>query len=437
MVDDGSGELTVWRVENFQKVPIAPETYGQFYSGDSYVCLYKFMRRNRANYIIYFWQGVDSSSDEKGASALLAVDLDDSLGGEPTQVRVTQGKEPNHFLQLFRGKMIVHRGGVASGFKNARGETVGASRTSLYHVRGSNALNTRALQVNEVASSLNSGDTFVLLTEAHQYVWFGQHSNDEERQVARNVAAVLKGNRASSEVTEGNEPAAFWDALGGRAEYTTYKNLEGEPKEPRLFHCSNATGRFKIEEVFNFTQDDLISDDIMILDLFTEVYVWVGKESNKQEKDQAFQAALDYVANAPDGRDRDCPVFRVEEGSEPPSFTSNFLGWKERAVFEDIYAKRLRELRGEAVEEHKAPAISRAVTRVAASDIGMLDWNTHHFSLAQLRDRENPPANIDMTQKELYLSDADFQGLFKMSKQQFLGLKAWQRQQEKKKHNLF
>lgn len=50
-----------------------------------------------------------------GASALLAKELDDSMGGAPVQVRVVQGKEPAHFRQLFKGTMIIHAGGKASG----------------------------------------------------------------------------------------------------------------------------------------------------------------------------------------------------------------------------------------------------------------------------------------------------------------------------------
>ena len=41
----------------------------------------------REAWIIYFWQGRDSTKDEIGASALLAKELDDSMGGAPVQVR--------------------------------------------------------------------------------------------------------------------------------------------------------------------------------------------------------------------------------------------------------------------------------------------------------------------------------------------------------------
>ena len=116
MVDDGSGELKIWRVENFARVPVAREKYGQFYAGDSYVLLYTY--DGGKQHVIYFWQGRDSTADEKGASALLSKELDDSLGGQAAQVRVAMGKEPGHFRRLFKGRMVVHSGGKAGAFKN-------------------------------------------------------------------------------------------------------------------------------------------------------------------------------------------------------------------------------------------------------------------------------------------------------------------------------
>ena len=42
-VDDGSGKLKVWRIEDFKKANVPEEKYGQFYGGDSYVLLYTYM----------------------------------------------------------------------------------------------------------------------------------------------------------------------------------------------------------------------------------------------------------------------------------------------------------------------------------------------------------------------------------------------------------
>jgi len=123
------GKVTVWRIENFEKVLVKPENVGHFYSGDSYIVLYSYKKRredgtvkSNEEHIIYFWHGNDSSQDEKGSSAILATMLDDELGGTPIQVMVAQGKEPRHFRALFHGALVVHFGGVASGFKNVDDE---------------------------------------------------------------------------------------------------------------------------------------------------------------------------------------------------------------------------------------------------------------------------------------------------------------------------
>jgi hypothetical protein len=85
------------------------------------------------------------------------------MGGKPVQVRVTQGKEPAHFRQLFKGKMIVFRGGNASGFSRG-GDASEQADNALFHIKGTSALNTVAVEVPAVAHSLNSEDSFVLVT---------------------------------------------------------------------------------------------------------------------------------------------------------------------------------------------------------------------------------------------------------------------------------
>jgi hypothetical protein len=154
------GTVQVWRVHDFKKVEVDPATYGQFFMGDSYVLQYAYGAEGRESYIIYFWQGLDSSVDEKGASALLAKELDDELGGGATQVRVVQNKETDHFLTLFRGRFVILRGGFASGFKAVAAGPVAAAATGsdaagatrLFQVHGTSPLNTKALQVRPMVA---------------------------------------------------------------------------------------------------------------------------------------------------------------------------------------------------------------------------------------------------------------------------------------------
>lgn len=57
--------------------------------------------------------------------------------------------------------------------------------------------------------------------------------------------------------------------------------------QPRLFECSNKTGRFVVSEVTQFTQDDLSEDDVMLLDTWDQVcklrkkYIQIAKGNYK------------------------------------------------------------------------------------------------------------------------------------------------------------
>ena len=57
LVDDGAGDIKIWRIEDFDMVPLDERLYGQFFGGDSYVILYTYKINRKENYIVYFWQG--------------------------------------------------------------------------------------------------------------------------------------------------------------------------------------------------------------------------------------------------------------------------------------------------------------------------------------------------------------------------------------------
>uniref|UniRef100_A0A8B9KYR6 Macrophage-capping protein n=1 Tax=Astyanax mexicanus TaxID=7994 RepID=A0A8B9KYR6_ASTMX len=313
MVDDGSGKVQVWRVEGGDKVLVDSSTLGQFYGGDCYLILYSYHQGGREQHIIYTWQGRKCTQDELAASAFLTVKLDDSMGGSPVQVRVSQGQEPPHLMSLFKGKpMMIFLGGTSR--KGGQSRT---GSTRLFHIRQSSTRATRAVEVDPTAANLNTNDVFVLKSPDSMFLWRGHGATEEELAAAKFVCTFLGGS--ASEVIEGKEPAAFWSALGGKKEYQTSSSLQKTVKPPRLFGCSNKIGRLIVSEVpGDFSQADLATDDVMLLDTWSQVHQHIPSDLTP--------LILYYVDSDPAGR-RGTPITTIKQGFEPPTFTGWFQAW--------------------------------------------------------------------------------------------------------------
>ncbi|KAB0400944.1 hypothetical protein E2I00_015429, partial [Balaenoptera physalus] len=321
MDDDGTGQKQIWRIEGSNKVPVDPATYGQFYGGDSYIILYNYRHGGRQGQIIYNWQGAQSTQDEVAASAILTAQLDEELGGTPVQSRVVQGKEPAHLMSLFGGKpMIIYRGGTS----REGGQTAPAS--------------TRLFQVIPKAGVLNSNDAFVLKTPSAAYLWVGTGASEAEKTGAQELLQVLRAQPV--QVAEGSEPDSFWEALGGKAAYRTSPRLKDKKIDahpPRLFACSNRIGRF-VERV-----ESARLMPFHLAPLF-QVFVWVGQDSQEEEKTEALTSAKRYIETDPANRDRRTPITMVKQGFEPPSFVGWFLGWDDNYWSVDPLDRALAEL---------------------------------------------------------------------------------------------
>jgi hypothetical protein len=335
-------------------------------------------------------------------------------------------------MQQFGG-MVVHEGGHASGWKNVDDQdSYDTDGTRLFQIRGTNDWNTRAIQVDEEPKSLNSGDVFVLETPKECYLWFGRACTGDEREFGRKIIKTIIGNRSYETVTEGAEPTEFWVGLGydianGRPQYAEFKESQVEEyRPPRLFQCSNARGYFYVEEIFDFDQEDLIEDDVMILDAFFEVFVWIGDGANVEEKKRALETAKEYVDSDPTDRtSEDCAIMVVKQGREPPNFTCHFGAWDE-----DKWSG------GMTYDQMKAALTSGEVEAVSL-DKALGAYSTDRkFPYDQLKAR-NLPEEVDRSKLEAYLADEEFQTIFKMSRAEYNALPQWKKNNAKKAAGLF
>ncbi|KAF5922582.1 villin-1 [Diceros bicornis minor] len=436
MVDDGSGEVQMWRIENLDLVPVDSKWVGHFYGGDCYLLLYTYLIGEKKHYLLYIWQGSQASPDEITASAYQAVILDRKYNDEPVQIRVTMGKEPPHLMSIFKGRMVVYQGGTS---RANNSEPVPATR--LFQVRGTSANNTKAFEVAPRATSLNSNDVFILKTQSCCYLWYGKGCSGDEREMAKTVADVISRTEKQV-VVEGQEPAGFWMALGGKAPYANTKRLQEETLaiSPRLFECSNKTGRFLATEIPDFNQDDLEEDDVFLLDVWDQVFFWIGKHANEEEKKAAATTAQEYLKTHPGGRDLETPIIVVKQGHEPPTFTGWFLAWD---PFKWSNAKSYEDLKAELTNSGDWSQISAEITRpktdVFTATSNLSSGPLPIFPLEQLMNKtaEELPAGVDPSRKEEHLSVEDFTNTLGMTPAAFSSLPRWKQQSLKKAKGLF
>uniref|UniRef100_A0AAY4C290 Villin-1 n=1 Tax=Denticeps clupeoides TaxID=299321 RepID=A0AAY4C290_9TELE len=426
MVDDGTGESQVWRIEDNELAPVDKKWLGHFYGGDCYLILYKYEVNNKFHYILYIWQGRHASTGELAASAYQAVAIDQKHNGEPVQVRVPMGKEPMHLMAMFKGKMVVYEEG-----SSREGSTYTQPSVRLFHVHGTNEFNTRAIEVPARSSCLNSNDVFVLSTDSRCYLWYGKGCSGDEREMAKSLADIIS-KREKQVIAEGQEPSDFWVNLGGKSQYASGKRLQEEQMTitPRLFECSNQTGTFRATEITNFIQDDLDEDDVMLLDLWDQVFLWIGKGANEIEKKESVSTAQEYLRSHPAGRDQDTPVLVVKQGFEPPTFTGWFHAWDPHKWSDGKSYDQLKADLGDATDVIQITVVSDPISMAT---------NLPTFPADKLVNKlpEDLPEGVDATKKEEYLSNEDFTRILGMGRMDFYAMPVWKQQNLKKQKGLF
>ncbi|KAM6568344.1 hypothetical protein CsatB_016329 [Cannabis sativa] len=329
---EGGGKMEVWRINGSAKTPLPKEDIGKFYRGDCYIVLYTYHSGDRKeDYFLCCWFGKDSVEEDRKMASRLANTMSNSLKGRPVQGRIFQDKEPPQFIALFQ-PMVVLKGGLSSGYKKnvaekgLTDETYTADSIALIRISGTSIHKNKVVQVDAVAASLNSAECFLLQSGSSFFTWHGNQCTFEQQQLASKVAEFMKPGVTLKHAKEGTESSAFWFALGGKQSYTSKKVSTETVRDPHLFTFSFNKGKFQVEEVYNFSQDDLLTEDILILDTHAEVFIWVGQCVDSKEKQSVFEIGEKYIelAASLEGLSPNVPLYKVTEGNEPCFFTTYF-----------------------------------------------------------------------------------------------------------------
>ncbi|XP_026132765.1 supervillin-like isoform X16 [Carassius auratus] len=466
--------VEVWHILEFDYSRLPKQSIGQFHEGDTYVVKWKYMistavgKRLHSERIIgpgkekccyFFWQGRNSTVNEKGTSALMTVELDEERGA---QVQVQQGKEPPCFLQCFNGGMIVHAGKREEEEENAQNDW------RLYCVRGEKPIEGHLLEVVCHCSSLRSRTSMILLNipKASMYLWHGCKAQMHTRDVGRTAANKIKeqcpleaGLHSSSKVSiqecdEGAEPQGFWEALG-RRDRKAYDCMLQDPGKfnftPRLFQLSSTSGEFvAVEFVYPsrepnlvnsmpFLQEDLYTATqpaLFLVDNHHEVYLWQGwwpqdSESTGSARirwDSDRKCAMETVLQySKEKNEKKSPKsYLIHAGLEPLTFTNMFPSWEHREDITEITEK-------EAEVCDQIILVEDVLTRLCKTT----------YPLADLQARPLPEG-VDPLRLEIYLSDEDFEGVgasgkkaLEMSRSEYEALPGWKQVNVKKAKGLF
>jgi len=280
---------------------------------------------------VHFWLGKYTTQDEAGTAAYKTVELDDKLGGDPVQYREVQGHESDLFCNLFKGEIKLLSGGIDSGFKQVKPTEY---KPRLLWVKGK-AKKVRVTQVDIKPSSLNSGDCFLLDQGLVVYQWNGSSSGPFEKQKAQSLAKGIKDERQGKPVVhvldeKSTDQTAqdFYKAIGGREGIKKADEVESDEAATsekclmRLKHEANKTTFTEVAKGTKVKRNMLESDDVFVFDSGAQIFVWVGKGSNKEERKGGLQYAQEYLKKY--NRPMYLPIVRILEGGENEEFEASF-----------------------------------------------------------------------------------------------------------------
>ncbi|MFS7905983.1 putative villin/Gelsolin, ADF-H/Gelsolin-like domain superfamily [Helianthus anomalus] len=244
---DCSGNLQVWRMNGQQKILLSVSDQSKFYTGDCYIYQYMYSGEDQEECLIGTWFGKQSIEEDRISATSQANKMVESQKFLAAQLRVYEGREPMLFFAIFQSFMVL-KGGLSDGYKKCILESELPNGTgveeevALFRVQGSGPENMQAIQLEPVASSLNSSYCYILHSGSSVFTWIGNLTTPEEHELVERQLDVIKPNMQSRLQKEGSESVEFWKILGGKSEYPSQKTTTATESDPHLFSCTFSKG---------------------------------------------------------------------------------------------------------------------------------------------------------------------------------------------------
>ncbi|VVA99549.1 unnamed protein product [Arabis nemorensis] len=331
---DCRGNLQVWRVDGQEKILLEAADQSKFYSGDCYIFHYSYPGEYKEEVLIGTWCGAQSVEEERSSAVYMAIKMVEAMKFVPAQARIYQGKEPIQFFVIMQS-FIVFKGGLSNGYKKhiaekeIQDDTYNENGLALFRIQGFGPENMQAIQVDPVASSLNSSYWYILHNGSSVFTWSGNLAASFDQELVERQLDVIKPNLQTRAQREGSESEQFWELLGGKSDYPSQKPTSEPENDPHLFACAFTKGNLKVTEIYNFTQDDLMTEDIFVIDCHSEIFVWVGQEVQPYNKLQALFIGEKFIEQdfLLENLSNEAPIYVIMEGNEPLFFTRFFASW--------------------------------------------------------------------------------------------------------------
>ncbi|RDD41233.1 Protein flightless-1-like protein [Trichoplax sp. H2] len=310
--DTGQEEgVTVWQIENFLPVQVEEILHGKFYDADCYIVLKTFYNEyDSLDWEIFFWIGKFSTLDKMACSAIHAVNLRNLLGAQCRTIREEMEDESEDFLDIFDNDIDYIEGGTASGFFTIED------------------------LVDVSTSSLDPKYTFLLDYGRQLFIWHGGKAPTTHLSKASLFALKLnksdkKGRAELIVLEQGEETEEFWSIMGGEPTDEIACHIGNHQSSNLvLYKVELGKGYLELPQVKhkgNIKRSLLNTKDVYILDCYSDVFVWIGRESSRLIRAAALklvQSLLDLL-----GRPNFVTVNRVLEGAESLVFKNKFSGW--------------------------------------------------------------------------------------------------------------